>query len=147
MPPPLAASWPPVEGEPLAGVPVEDAPGWRVTRRLEAPAGAIRRPGATATAEAGVSERPQAMPSQPGTLAWSPRRVAAPDRRRRGISPLALVAAAAVVVFVLGLAALDRQGLDGAPTWSERPVMNPAAAEGAGAAAQGPDGAPAERPG
>lgn len=144
--PPMTGSWPPVEGVPVAGAPVEDAPGWRVTRRNDAPgaAGAPRRPAATAAAAMAAPEPQPAAPGQLDTLARSPRRVAAPGRGGRGISLLALVAAAVVVVFVLGLAALDRQGLDWPPAWPERPAMAPT---GAGAAAQGPNGALAERPG
>jgi hypothetical protein len=144
--PPLTGSWSAPEGEPVAG-----APGWRVTRRVASPsegaAGAPQRPGVTIQAET-VRSGPQAMPGQFGVLARSPRRVGAPDQGRRGISFLALAAAAVVVMFVLGLAALDTERLHWPLAWAERPALNPDGhPAGAGPTGEAAGGALTERPG
>jgi hypothetical protein len=91
------------------GGPVADAPGWRVTRRVGSPTGnQIRAPlPPRPAAPQPKSIDPQTAPAQLGVPARSPRRIGPPERRRRGISLLALAAAAAVVMFVLGLAALE----------------------------------------
>ncbi len=107
------------------GEPVEGAPGWRVTRRSAPPVGtgSVPRAPRAMAAEADFSVLPELMPGESGALARPPRRVAGVAPRGRGISLLALAAAAVVVVCALGLAALDLQGLEWPPSWSERPAM------------------------
>jgi hypothetical protein len=124
----------PAASQPAAGgEPVDGAQGWRVTRRSASPvdnaavaAGPLRRPPPPIMAAA-----PQVMPRPAADVARSPRRVAAPDQHRRGISLLALAAAAVVVVFVLGLAALDAQRPDPSGPW-----RGPATASGGAGSAQ-----------
>ena len=119
--PPRIAARPPPEGVALEGEPIAGAPGWRVTRRAgagaEVTAGPSLRP-----ADSGAAEPPHAVPGEPATLVRSPRRAAAAGRRGRGISLVALAAAAVIVTFVLGLAALD------AGSWGEHAATSPAAA-------------------
>ncbi len=91
-------------------------------------------------ADAYASNPPDGMAGQPAALARSPRRVPVAGRRRRGISLLALAAAAVVVVFVLGLAALDAQRRDLTVPWGEQATTPPA---GTALTGQGrPDGTP-----
>ncbi len=122
--------------------PVANAAGWRVTRRVapsrESEIGASGRP-RPAAAKVGPSG-PQTLPGQLGVPARAPRRVGPPQRRGRGISFLALAAAAVVVVFVLGLAVLDMRTPEWPQAWPERPAMN-------GKSGHNPGEAPAARPG
>jgi hypothetical protein len=125
----------PTASQPAAGgEPVDGAPGWRVTRRV----------GSAVEDTAGAA-------GPLGAFARSPRRVGAPGRRSRGISLLALAAAAVVVVFVLGLAALDAQRLDLDSSSGDQPALNPdlapAGAGVTGGYGRGPDEALTGRPG
>jgi hypothetical protein len=139
--PPLMDAWPPLEGPADDAGPVGGAAGWRVTRRTPPPAestGGMRpRPSATVVAEANSLEPPLATRGSVSAIAHSPRRIGAPDQRRRGISLLALAAAAVIVISVLGLAALD----------TERHHWPLVGTGIMGEAGQAPATSPTERPG
>jgi hypothetical protein len=119
---------------------VADAPGWRVTRRVWSPAGnQIRAPlRPRPAAPQPKPTDPQMAPAQLGVPARAPRRVGPPERRRHGISLLALAAAAAVVVFVTGLAVLEMRMTEWPQAWPGRSSMdgksgqNPEVASGGG---------------